>query len=223
MAVNKSAGTLDQILKYERTRYRGLDQRIVHYRESRIVWSFCKIVSSGNDHVLDVPSDYGRFTPLLLSKGFDVTVADINVNMLLRVKQRVNGILDCACANISKLPFKDNVFQGLLCMRLFKHIHSPEERMASFVEIARVVSNWAIVSLYTSSPVHKLVRKFRDFKTITMDRCEAIEGELLRSGFRILKTKPILCGINAQTIFLLELGTTPSREFHSNSKARLPV
>ena len=103
-----------------------------------------------------------------------------------------------------ELPFADKSFDGLLSMRLFQHFHTPAERVAGFSEIARVVSRWAVISVYTCSVLHKFMRMFREHNKITMATIPQIKEEIDKSGLRLLKFKKIMPGIHAQTILMVE-------------------
>ncbi|HEX9902326.1 MAG TPA: hypothetical protein VGB72_05645, partial [Acidobacteriota bacterium] len=60
--------TEPEVADYEQRRYRGLDQRLVHSRETRILKSLlCRVVAGPlrPNRVLDAPCGYGRFSALL--------------------------------------------------------------------------------------------------------------------------------------------------------------
>lgn len=195
---------LAEIRRYEGKRYKGLDQRIVHNLEYRIVTDFVDEIYAVNDNVVDLPCGYGRFTSMLLDRPLNVVIADLNLKMLLRVHERFGKQARSANVNIMDLPFKDDAFHGLLSMRLIQHFHTPEERIQAFSEIRRVISDWAVVSVYTTSAAHKLMRLFRNHHKITMADDDQIEKEVNKAGLKILESKKILPGIHAQTILLLE-------------------
>jgi len=200
----ESSDRLQDIREYERTRYRGLDQRMVHGVEKRIVTGFIRKLRQDNDRVIDIPCGYGRFTSFLVDEPLEVFVGDLSHLMLLRVKERFDSRVRMARGDIMELPFADNSFDGLLSMRLFQHFHTPAERIAGFSEIARVISRWAVVSVYTCSALHKFMRMFREHHKITMASVSQIKEEVDKSGLRILKLKKIMPGIHAQTILMVE-------------------
>ncbi len=195
---------LADIREYERVRYRGIDQKIVHAAEYRIVTDFIKVISQDNEKILDIPCGYGRFTSFLVEKPVRVFVGDISKKMLLRVHERFHESVKFTQGDIMVLPFQDNAFHALLSMRLFQHFHTPGERIAAFSEIARVISRWAVISVYTSSVLHKCMRMFREHHKITMATAGQIKDEIEQSGLRLLEFKKILPGVHAQTILLVE-------------------
>lgn len=201
---DKLPESLDEVRKYEGSRYKGLDQRIVHSIEYRITTGFIQGVAQPNDHILDIPCGYGRFTQYFVVGSWKVTAADLNHHMLQRVQHRFEGRAEYAQGSITDMPFEDDTFDGLLSMRLIQHFHTPEVRIASFKEIRRVIKRWAVVSVYSTSALHKLMRLVRDFHKITMVDQDQLEQEIDQAGLRVVKSKKILPGIHAQTILLLE-------------------
>jgi len=202
--MSEKGDKLADIRQYEHTRYRGLDQRIVHSVESRIITDFINTSIRQGDAILDIPCGYGRFTQYLVHKPVEVFVGDINSKMLLRVKERFQDQIQYTKGDIMELPYGDDSFNGLVSIRLFQHFHTPGERIAGFSEIARVTSRWAVVSVYTSSFLHKLMRLFRTHHRITMATKKQIEEEIAQSGLRLVKSKKILPGIHAHTILVVE-------------------
>ena len=93
---------------YEKSRYRGIDQRIVHRRETKLIREMLAVAAaeeaSGSGRtrpfrpparpvrgsgriVLDLPCGYGRFTPILKESGFDVVSADLSFEMARRAAE----------------------------------------------------------------------------------------------------------------------------------------
>lgn len=196
--------SLDEVRNYEGSRYKGLDQRIVHSIEYRITTNFIHEVAQPDDHILDIPCGYGRFTQYFVVGPWRVTAADLNPHMLQRVQDRFGERASYSQGSITEMPFDDESFDGLLSMRLIQHFHTSEVRIAAFREIGRVIRRWAIVSVYSTSALHKLMRHVREFHKITMVDQSQLEQEIDQAGLHIIKSKKILPGIHAQTILLLE-------------------
>ncbi len=88
--------TRDGVRDYEKRRYRGLDQRLVHAREMRLLKkAFSRIdrertaESAGHAwgeerRVLDLPCGYGRFTDFLTGLGRTVVNSDLSLEMVRR-------------------------------------------------------------------------------------------------------------------------------------------
>ncbi len=64
-----------QVAEYERRRYRGLDQRLVHWRETKILKKWLKeLAQKGPGLCLDAPCGYGRFSHLILKVAISLSV-----------------------------------------------------------------------------------------------------------------------------------------------------
>ena len=79
--------TEPEVADYERRRYRGLDQRLVHSRETRILKDFMDRLAADRlrpNRVLDAPCGFGRFTALLRRSGAEVVSSDLSLAMVKR-------------------------------------------------------------------------------------------------------------------------------------------
>jgi SAM-dependent methyltransferase len=109
--------TRDGVRDYEKRRYRGLDQRIVHAREMRLLRkAFARIdretapaAGAGERRVLDLPCGYGRFTPFLSGLGRAVVNSDLSLEMVRRAAE-ASGTPGAAANATAGLPFKDGSF-----------------------------------------------------------------------------------------------------------------
>ncbi len=86
-----------------------------------------KVVSSFLDNekgfILDLGCGTGRFTSFLESSGARVIGADYSPGMLHVAQKRIKSpLVRCDAFN---LPFKDNVFDNVLSMRLIFHYYRP--------------------------------------------------------------------------------------------------
>jgi SAM-dependent methyltransferase len=86
--------TEEGVRDYERRRYRGIDQRIVHARETRLIRKcFDRIrathgLPEGGAAVLDLPCGYGRFTDLLRAYAGRLVASDLSFEMVRRAVHR---------------------------------------------------------------------------------------------------------------------------------------
>jgi len=201
----------DEVMDYERKRYRGLDQRLVDARERQILQKLLKENKKDLKKILDVPSGYGRFSDLLLDKVESLVSCDISFHMVKRSKERalLSGRHFTVVADAKQgLPFKDAVFDGLLCMRFFHHVHNPEEREDILKEFARVSSRWVILSYYRMNLFHFIQRKLRRKLKRRQTQIKMISGkefreEVKRAGFNINKNFSLFKGIHSQQIMHL--------------------
>ena len=207
-----TAFTKSGVADYERRRYRGLDQRIVHGREMRVLRRLFRLAGDGTGRVLDAPCGYGRFSALCLSRGGTLVGADIALYMVRRALDAspAPGRHRGAAADFKAgLPFKSGVFDVVFSMRLFHHIHDAEDRRRILSEFGRVAERWAIVSFYKMNAFHALQRVvrrrlFRKRRKIKMVRWPEFKADFEAAGFVLRKKKGLLPGLHAQHILLLE-------------------
>jgi SAM-dependent methyltransferase len=209
------------VADYEIRRYRGLDQRLVDSREKRIL---CRILRGlktkggspwkrdGAAIILDAPCGYGRFSGLLLGEGVRLVSSDLAFHMVERAMARKKGPghVGGAVADFRRgLPFKPGVFDYVLSMRLFHHLHAEEDREAVLREFARIAKEGILLSFYRVKGLHALQRKFRRFfkknqRTIKMIPGATFEREAAAAGFTVERVIPLFRGIHAQHIAVLK-------------------
>jgi SAM-dependent methyltransferase len=216
--------TEEGVRDYERKRYRGIDQRIVHARETRLIErNFAAIRAAGGfpetgAAVLDLPCGYGRFSALLRGHARRLVNSDLSFEMVRRAALAVPAasVSDCAgaaaegvVANAKQgLPFKDGVFDVVFSVRFFHHVHDAGDREAILREFRRVASGWAIVSFYRTSGFHILQRRLRrkmhkSRTNIKMIEPGTFEHEAAAAGFEVVKIAPLFRGVHAYYLALL--------------------
>jgi SAM-dependent methyltransferase len=206
-----------EVADYERRRYRGIDQRIVHGREVRILKKALRIICARPAEgprplALDAPCGYGRFTGLLIEAGFRPLSCDLSPAMVkrARAKDLISHIPIGIVANVPQgLPFRGGVFPLVFSLRFFHHLHRPEERRAALAEFARAGSGWVIVSFYRANVLHlaqrALRRRIKRSKTrIKMITRREFETEASAAGFEVVRVFPLFRAVHAQHIALLK-------------------
>ncbi len=206
-----------EVADYERKRYRGLDQRLVNWRETRILKNLVRTVAGSQPSAaepgpaLDAPCGYGRFARLLGEAGFFVFAADLSVAMVRRARAQRSfstypiGIV----SNLTEgLPFKPGTFSLVFSMRFFHHLHESSLRRRALTEFARVSQKWLIVSYYQANPLHLAQRALRRRVLRKKTRIKMISGREFReeaeaAGLEVARVAALCRGIHAQHIALL--------------------
>jgi SAM-dependent methyltransferase len=207
--------TRDGVRDYEKRRYRGLDQRIVHAREMRLLrMAFARIdreadpvAGAGERRVLDLPCGYGRFTPFLSGRGLAVVNSDLSLEMVRRAAE-ASGTPGAVANATAGLPFKDGSFETVFSIRFFHHLHDPAVRTTVLSEFRRTTSRWAVVSFYRLSGLHaaqrRLRRRFGKSRTnIKMIEPGEFEREAAAAGFEVAAVRPLFPGLHAYHLALL--------------------
>ena len=210
----KSAFTERGVEDYERRRYRGLDQRIVHAREVRLIKKYLRMIREAagsalpRGPALDLPCGYGRFSGLLMSDGWPLVNSDLSLEMVRRTMGRSGAA--GAVSNAKKgLPFASRAFGLIFSVRFFHHVHDPADRAAILREFRRVSEGWAIVSFYRANAFHRIQRRLRRLfhksrTNIKMIEPGTFEGEARAAGFEVVRVKPLFRGLHAYHLALLK-------------------
>jgi SAM-dependent methyltransferase len=205
--------TAGGVREYERKRYRGLDQRIVHAREDRLIGRLLGTALAGVPpgraaRLLDLPCGYGRFTGRLRERGGEVATSDLALEMVRRTRERLGA--PGAVANATQgLPFRGGAFDAVVSIRFFHHLHAPEARAVVLSEFARTAAGWAIVSFYRESGLHRTQRKLRRLfgksrTNIKMLEKGVFEREAAAAGFEVARIVPLFRGLHAYHLALLK-------------------
>ena len=207
-----------EVADYEKKRYRGLDQRLVHSREEKILKKIFNRIGNAGGIILDLPCGFGRFSAFLLGRGFSLVSSDLSFHMVERANEKMAGLSRAyprgAVADaVFGLPFKGNAFSVVFSMRLFHHIHQSEDRHKILEEFARVSSSWVVLSYYQTNALHKIQRQFRRRIKKTPTRIKMItrkefQAEAGRWGLDIVKIFPLFRGLHSQNIVLLKKART---------------
>lgn len=204
----------DEVEDYERKRYRGLDQRLVHEREKRILRKILDRIDDDLASALDLPSGYGRFSDLLLERGLTLVSSDLSFHMVKRARERSQqrSLHSQVVADAKRgLPFKRQAFTILLSMRFFHHLKSREERQFILNEFSAVAAKWLILSYYKKTFFHLLQRilrrKIKKTKTqISMISNREFQEEARQAGLKVIKIFPLFRIIHAHHMALLKKG-----------------
>lgn len=212
--------TREGVRDYERRRYRGLDQRLVHARETKLARKLLAVVDassggrmSGGGSVLDLPSGYGRFSSLLGGAGAGLFNSDLSLEMVRRAVEN-SGRPGVVADAKRGLPFQSGAFLAVFSMRFFHHLHDPADRRAVLFEFARVSSGWAIVSYYRTNALHKAQRTLRRLVKKNPRKIRLIDRELFRAeaaeaGWEVIRERALFRGLHAAQIVLLRKLSTP--------------
>ncbi len=201
-----------EVEDYERKRYRGIDQRLVDWRERRILGKIFRKTGGGSARLLDLPCGYGRFSRLIVERGFFLVSGDLSFHMVKRAIEKsgqsmpLPGVVADARQG---LPFKDGSFHLVLSMRFFHHLHEESERVTILKEFSRISSAWIALSYYQTNWLHSLQRKLRrrikrSRTRIRMTARREFFKEAGSAGLEVVRSFPLFRGIHSQHIVLLK-------------------
>jgi len=192
------------VKRYAQSRYRNLDQRWVSFLEKRRINNILAILKDAHLAILDIPSGYGRFTPIFQTRNYQLINADLNLYALLYQRQTLKSAPPAVIANVQALPFRSNSFDLTFNFRLLQHFNTSQERLKTLFELQRVTRRYAVISIYHHSLFHKVTGwlNYRPRKMNMITKKEWL-SELMQSGFRVKKSFPLMRFFHAQHIYLL--------------------
>lgn len=148
---------------------------------------------------LDMPSGAGRLTAML---GETAVRADRDPEMV-----RAGGAAwPAVCAAGRALPFSDQAFAGVLCLRLMQHLRQAAERIEVLRELRRVARQALVVSHFDACtlqhwrrccrrlfgrPSHRVALSSREFA-----------DELRAAGWTPVRSIPLLRFVSEQRLVL---------------------
>ena len=132
----------------------NLRARILGWREGQVFLRMLRQVRFERKKALDIASGTGRYVELLLNQEFQVGGTDISNEMLSIARQRISyhpNLLFLEQGDAEKLPFTDNQYDLVTCMRLYHRIPS-EIRVRMLREVKRVGKGKAILFFGMTNP-----------------------------------------------------------------------
>ena len=114
--------------------------------------------------VLDVGCGTGRYTLRKAAEGFEVVALDISVRMLKKTvdKARKLGVyfnIYPIIADGEHLPFKDELFNGLICSLTFDHFCHPELAANEFSRVLKR-SGLCVLTTFNSRTLSDFKRRY---------------------------------------------------------------
>lgn len=112
------------------------DRSYEHFAEVNVLQKIFRKMS-GNWFV-DIGGSYGRHTPQYVQKFHNCVIVDYSLNALKQAQERLSraGVknVNFVAANAYHLPFRDNVFEASMMIRVLHHLEEPD---SAFSEISR--------------------------------------------------------------------------------------
>ena len=142
--------------------------------------------------ILDLPTGTGRLVDALARGDRRVTGADRSLQML----RACPGIARVVQADARHLPFRDDAFDGVVCMRFLFHLRNPAERQAVLSEMARVARRLVVVQVRHRANAKQSGRWLRSRVGLSRrwkpapSRAE-LEAELCGAGLVLERAQPV--------------------------------
>lgn len=169
-------------------------------RERKAIASLLRNATIPNGLWLDAPCGAGRLSLEVPGKA---VLVDRDPNMVVAADNHTLR----ACASVHALPFGDDSFAGVLCMRLLQHIATPDERITILRELARVSRGPIVVSFFDACSLQHLRRRLRPLLgkrrsgRFALSR-RSFGKELATSGLEMHSMRALARFVGEQTIVL---------------------
>lgn len=173
-----------------------------HARELAAVADLLRAAGAAAGPWLDVPAGAGR-----LSDACPQPVVQVDRDpAMLRACPPAAGRAR-VCASALRLPFADDAFAGVLCLRLLQHIAATDERTALLRELARVSRGPVLFSYFDAASLPHWRRQLRRALGKTRSgRCAVrwarLAAELRAAGLRPIARRPLRRFFSEQTLVL---------------------
>ena len=150
---------------YDARRFQSRTGRRFHNAETKTIHDLLdKAELSGPIRTaIDLPCGTGRISQIPAERGYDLVCADISLPMLKASRKKIVDLGRQAMftgADIYKLPFQDNTFDCVSCIRLFQHLNE-QESLGALKELGRISSRYVIVNFMYASGYYRVMRTLR--------------------------------------------------------------
>ena len=122
----------DRAAAYHRHHEKNLRTRISTARERSLARRALATLGS-TDALLDVACGTGRFWPVVDRCAGSIVALDNSASMLREAFAHAmpNPARRAVCGTAFRLPFRDNHFDAILCMRFLHHLAHRDDRIAA--------------------------------------------------------------------------------------------
>jgi ubiquinone/menaquinone biosynthesis C-methylase UbiE len=146
----------DLVESYDYDRFTSAGGKVFDAIEKNIVLQNIPLKERGIS-VLEVGSGTGRFTIELAKLGLNVTTCDISTPMLKKIKEKLLNLdfkknITLTKGDIYNLPFKDNSFDYVVCIRVLNQLGEKQNKNKALKELCRVcIPNGSILFDFINS------------------------------------------------------------------------
>lgn len=162
--------------------------------EQEIVENFINQIDIKN--VLDVPFGTGRFVPLYLKKQIEIYGVEISSHMIKEARKKFQkDFIKCnvILGSSTNLPFKDNLFDLLVCTRFLTAIITFGDVKKSLREFSRVTKKYLFLEIgHREINVPRLRKPSDDEKMAYWFYPDEIKEMLKKEKIKIIKSKSVL-------------------------------
>ncbi|WP_214477168.1 class I SAM-dependent methyltransferase [Mesorhizobium sp. dw_380] len=184
---------------------------VIARREQKCIAKAIERCSPLPAQVLDVPCGTGKLAEVLGRHGCQVLAADISLEMMALAKtayESQSGFQGFIRCDVTQLPFGDESFDTVICLRLI-HLIPPHLRRDIINELARVASRRLIVSYGLATRFQKIRLSLRKMITGRMSALHPVKFNVARqdfaeAGLKLVGSFSVLPLLSCEQLFVLE-------------------
>ncbi|MES0209985.1 class I SAM-dependent methyltransferase [Mesorhizobium sp. M0028] len=184
---------------------------VIARREQRCIAKALERCSPPPSQVLDIPCGTGKLAGVLGRHDCQVLAADISMEMMALAKSAYEGqpgfrgFIRC---DVTQLPFADESFDTVVCLRLI-HLIPPHLRRDIIMELARVASRRLIVSYGVGTRLQRMRLRLRKIITGRLSAPHPVNLNVARqdfaeAGLELVRSFSVLRFLSCEQLFVLE-------------------
>jgi len=126
--------------------YKDASENQILKNELGQIQDFCSLLAP-KSKILDVGCGSGRDSNIFYKKGFSVVGIDISENLLALARQYYSGI-EFIEADMTLLPFENNIFDGLWVHASLLHLTEESDIQKALSEFSRVTKSGGAIHIF---------------------------------------------------------------------------
>lgn len=172
---------------YDLRRFHGPVGRVKSAHDARCVCRLLRRAGSVRS-VLDMPVGTGRLQEALLGAGYRTVGVDLSREMLLAAASNERLLQ----AEGEHLPFQDDAFDAVICLRLLFHVDALEPRLVLLREMARVARRCVVGQVRLAATFKHRSRRLRGNTRVRHAYgSEELRQELGAAGLSLQAIRPV--------------------------------
>lgn len=211
----------ERAFTYDKDRKTGFIRKLKWKREFIVLSKILNKLEVGSS-ILDAPCGTGRFFPLMEDR-FNLYGIDISIDMIQNIPQSImKNNFNLCIGKIGQLPFSENSFDYILCMR-FINIIPYDELFTMISDLCRLAKKGIILQIrFSDHFFNNILNYYHIFNNLIKNRgkyyqidnnrklsksyprLDQFESFIENLGFRIVYSFPVFCQIDSQRLCLLE-------------------
>ena len=149
---------------YDKIRYSGTGGKLYLKIQKDIIYRLLNI--NQFDQILELGVGTGIYSRDIIKLNTNLISLDFSFEMLRHIKRNQDVIPNLICADIEKLPFKENIFEKILCIRTITFIPNIAEGLSEIHRIMKI-NCYFIFNFHNNTSISNKVSKLIGYDAFT--------------------------------------------------------